>query len=458
MAGRTYIAIDLKSFYASVECVERGLDPLTANLVVADESRTDKTICLAVSPSLKAYGIPGRARLFEVKQKLKEVRQRTGREVEFLTAVPRMARYIQVSADIYQIYLGFVSEADIHIYSIDEVFMDVTDYLPLYQTTAHDLARTMIRAVLEKTGITATAGIGPNLYLAKIAMDIGAKHVKADADGVRIAELDEAAYKRLLWGHRPLRDFWRIGPGIARRLEERGIFTMGDLARASLTREEELYRVFGVDAEILIDHAWGIEPCTMKEIHAYKPASSSVGMGQVLQSPYPFDKGRLIAMEMADALALDLTDKGLVTDAVHLEIGYDRTSVDDGSWKGKVREDYYGRRVPAGAKGTFRLSSFTSSGRKIREAVLSIYDRETDPALFVRRLTLTALHVMPEEEAVFQLDLFTDQAAEDREKKLQQTMLEVRRRFGANALVRGMNLKEGATGMDRNRQIGGHKA
>lgn len=506
---RTYIAIDLKSFYASVECMERKLDPLTTNLVVADESRTEKTICLAVSPSLKAYGISGRARLFEVVQRVKEVnalrrRNAPGRllsgssaddlmlradpslAVDYIVAPPRMALYMERSIEVYQTYLRFVAPEDIHVYSIDEVFMDVTDYLDTYGLTARELAREMIRAVFSATGITATAGIGTNLYLAKVAMDIVAKHIQPDPDGVRIAELDEMAYRHKLWSYRPLTHIWRVGPGYAKRLEEQGLFTMGDIARCSIGKrtdyynEELLYRMFGVNAELLIDHAWGWEPCTMKEIKAYKPENSSIGSGQVLTCPYPFQKARLVVREMADLLALDLVDKGLVTDQIVLTVGYASENLTDReagrSYKGPVTTDRYGRKVPKHAHGTENLERKTSSTKQIVEGAMALFDRIVDPELMVRRVYITACRIMDEAAAhrkeqmeVEQLDLFTDygaleerrreeEAALAQEKKLQQAMLEIKKRFGKGAVLKGMSLEEGATARERSRQIGGHKA
>lgn len=451
-----YIAIDLKSFYASVECIDRGLNPLTTNLVVADPSRTEKTICLAVSPSLKAYGIPGRARLFEVQQKLKEYKEKTGKEVEYIIAPPQMARYIEVSAEIYSVYLKYISPEDIHVYSIDECFMDVTNYLDLYQLSAKDLAVKIIHDVLKETGITATAGIGSNLYLAKVAMDIVAKHVEADARGVRIAELDEMTYRRLLWDHRPLTDFWRIGRGIAKRLENSGIYTMGDLARVSLHNEDLLYKMFGIDAELLIDHAWGYEPCTMKEIKSYKPMTNSISSGQVLQYPYDFHKARIIVKEMTELLVLELVDKGLVTDSLTLTIGYDRTSLDDGKYKGAVTYDPYGRAVPKPAHGTANLGTTSSSTKKIMAAVLELYDRIVSKELLIRRVTLGANNLV--EERYEQYDLFTDPVELEKERKMQEAMLRIKKKFGKNAILKGINLEEGATTMERNKQIGGHKA
>lgn len=453
---RTYIAIDLKSFYASVECIDRGLNPLTTNLVVADPSRTEKTICLAVSPSLKAYGISGRARLFEVIQKLKEVKQQTGKEVEYITATPRMARYIEVSAEIYATYLKYISPEDIHVYSIDECFMDVTNYLKLYQLTARELAVKMILDVLEQTGITAAAGIGTNLYLSKVAMDIVAKHVEPDASGVRVAELDELTYRRLLWDHKPITDFWRIGSGIAKRLENSGIYTMGDIARTSVYNEDLLYHMFGIDAELLIDHAWGYEPCGMEEIKTYKPSTNSISSGQVLHSPYDFHKARIVVQEMTDLLVLELVDKGLVTDSLTLTIGYDRSNVDEGIYRGEVTYDRYGRGVPKSAHGTANLGTTTSSTKKIMTAVLELYDRIVSKELLVRRITLSANNLV--EERYEQYDLFTDPAELAKERKIQEAMLSIKKKFGKNAILKGMNLEEGATTIERNNQIGGHRA
>lgn len=505
--NRTYIAIDLKSFYASVECVERGLNPLTTNLVVADAARSEKTICLAVSPSMKALGISGRARLFEVVQRVKEVnavRQQSapGRrfvgssydveelecnpalEVDYIAAPPRMARYMEYSTRIYKVYLDYVAPEDIHVYSIDEVFMDVTAYLKTYDLSPQELARKIMKDVFRLTGITATAGIGTNLYLCKVAMDIVAKHVEPDEDGVRIAELNEMAYRRLLWSHRPLTDFWRVGRGSARKLEAHGMFTMGDVARCSLggpkdfQNEELLYKLFGVNAELLIDHAWGWEPCTMADIKAYKPSANSVGSGQVLHCPYTAEKGKLIVREMADLLALDLVDKGLVTDQIVLTVGYDIENLLDSkranAYSGDVTTDHYGRKVPKHAHGTANLGHRTSSAVQIMDAVMELYDRIVDSDLLVRRVYLTANHVVEEnvlaqEATVEQLDLFTDYEAEqkkrekerialDRERRRQETVLGIKKKYGKNAILKGMNLEEGATTVDRNRQIGGHKA
>lgn len=468
----TYIAIDLKSFYASVECMDRGLDPLTANLVVADESRTDKTICLAVSPSLKAYGIPGRARLFEVKQTLNQIKASTGRDVKFLIAPPHMQHYIDVSAEIYHIYLKYISASDIHVYSIDEVFIDAAPYLSAYRNpdgspmTTRELAKTIIKDVLARTGITATAGIGTNLYLAKIAMDIVAKHVAADADGVRIAELDETQYKKLLWNHRPLTSFWRIGRGIAGRLEENAMYTMGDVARMSLYNEDLLFRLFGIDAELLIDHAWGIEPCTMKDIKNYRPGSTSVGAGQVLGCSYTGEKARLVVREMVDSLALELVEKRLVTDQIVLDIGYDKDTSD---YSGPTHADRHGRKLPKPSHGSIRLPSYTSSSMEITKSAMALYDSIINPKLLVHRLTITFPNVMDENEAkantFVQYDLFTapseiekQEKEREREKKMQRAMLDIKEKYGKNAILKGMSLEEGATAMERNRQIGGHKA
>lgn len=497
MEQRTYIAIDLKSFYASVECVERGLDPMNAHLVVADESRTEKTICLAVSPALKAQGIPGRPRLFEVIQRVRainadrqkrasgrrfqgashfasELQENANLALDYIVAPPRMAFYIEYSTRIYQIYLNYVDEKDIHVYSIDEVFIDATEYLKASGLTARDLAMEIILDVLRSTGITATAGIGPNLYLCKVAMDVWAKHIEPDENGVRIAELDEMSYRRQLWDHRPLTDFWRVGRGYARKLEEHGMFTMGDVARQSVRDEDVLYDLFGINAELLIDHAWGWESCTIADIKAYKSESSSIGSGQVLSCAYSFGKARLVVREMADALALELVDKRLTTDQLVLDVGYDNGNVaDGGAYAGEVKADRYGRRTPKPAHGTQRLERRTSSARRIAEAALELYDRIVDPRLSVRRLNLAALNVADEREAVQdapeQLDMFTDYAALEqqraaeeaalaREKQGQQAILEIRRKFGKNAILKGTSLMEGATARDRNRQIGGHKA
>lgn len=488
-----YIAIDLKSFYASVECVERNLDPLTTNLVVADQSRSSKTICLAVSPSLKACGISGRPRLFEVEQKVSEVNRMRRRhapagkfsgssysdpelknnsslELTYVTAVPRMAFYIEYSTRIYNIYLKYIAPEDIHVYSIDEVFIDATHYLKTYQMSAHELAMTMIRDVLKTTGITATAGIGTNLYLAKVAMDIVAKHIPADRDGVRIAELDEMSYRRRLWSHTPLTDFWRIGRGIARRLEQYGIHTMGDLARVSLTKDELLYKEFGVNAELIIDHAWGYEPCTMADIKAYVPENHSLTNGQVLPGPYTKDKGRIIVREMAESLTLQMMEKGLVTNTVGLTAGYD-ASFNPETFTGTYANDWYGRRLPKAASGTERLGMYTDSVHKITDALLKIYDAEVDETLMVRRFYLFFGNVREKDKVknqtvVEQFDLFSqpdpkrhekEQQDLQKDEKIQQAMLDIRRKFGKNAVLKGTSLEDGATGKERNKQIGGHK-
>ena len=466
--NRTYIAIDLKSFYASVECVERGLNPLTAKLVVADESRTDKTICLAVSPALKAYGIPGRARLFEAKQK--------ARGIEFIIAKPRMAKYIEVSCQIYDIYLKYVAPEDIHVYSIDEVFMDVTDYLASYKKTAHQLTITIIRDVLIQTGITATAGIGTNMYLAKVAMDIVAKKMPADKDGVRIAELDEMSYRKQLWDHHPLTDFWRVGHGIADRLARYGLDTMGKIARQSVDNEELLYKLFGVNAELLIDHAWGWEPCTIDLVKAYKPETNSMSSGQVLTEPYTFEKARYVVMEMADAISLDLVEKRLVTNQFVLTVSYDRESLTRpeiaSKYHGEIVMDHYGRPVPKHAHGTANLASHSSSSKEIIGAVMSLYDSIVNKDLLIRRLNISTNHVIREEgrgkkedEQSLQLDLFTDydaiakeEQAKKKERRMQEAVLNIKKRFGKNAILKGTSFAEGATAKERNRQIGGHKA
>lgn len=478
--NQVYIAIDLKSFYASVECVERGLDPLTTNLVVADESRTEKTICLAVSPSLKKYGIPGRARLFEVIQRCQEIKASTGKEVSYIIAPPQMQLYLDYSSRIYEIYLKYISAEDIHVYSIDEVFMDVSQYLHLYADkdgkilSPHDLAMQMIKEVWRETGITATAGIGTNLYLAKIAMDIVAKHTEADENGVRIAELDEHSYRQLLWKHRPLTDFWRIGKGISRKLEANGMHTMGDVARMSVsdfgycTGEDFLFRLFGIDAELLIDHAWGVEPCTMADIKNYKPSTNSISSGQVLGCSYSFDKCRIVIREMVELQVLDLVAKHLVTDSVVLDIGYDK-DLGDSPYNGPMALDHYGRTVPKPAHGSGRLGKHTSSTETIMKVALEIYDRIVNPALGIKRITLTFGDVKKEQsvedEEFVQMDLFTDYAKveqdrirQERERKLQEAMLQIQNRYGKNAILKGTNLVEGATTIERNQQIGGHKA
>ncbi len=455
---RQYVAIDLKSFYASVECFERGLNPLTARLVVADESRTDKTICLAVSPALKAYGIPGRARLFEVKARLAEIKRKTGEDIDFIIAKPRMAKYIDFSTTIYKTYLNYIAPEDIHVYSIDEVFIDVTAYLQTYKMTAHELTIKMIRDVLSRTGITATAGIGTNLYLAKIAMDITAKHMEADADGVRIAELDEQSYRELLWDHTPITDFWRIGGGTARRLANNHMYTMGDIARRSLTDEERLYQIFGIDAEILIDHAWGIEPTTMEDIKSYKPSTNSLSSGQVLSTPYPTDKAKIIVREMTELLVLDMVRKHVVTDNITLDINYDRENVDNGTYKGELQVDHYGRFVPMHSHGTANLGKHTSSTSIIIDALMELFDRIIDDELTVRRVTLSANNLKNESDNFEQLDIFTDPVKLEQEKRLQNAMLTIQDKYGKNAILKGTNYLEGATTRERNGQIGGHKS
>ena len=504
---RTYIAIDLKSFYASVECKERNRDPLTTNLVVADKSRTEKTICLAVSPALKCYGIPGRARLFEVVQKVKEansarrwkapnrtfigssddsaeLNSNPALEIDYIVAPPRMALYLEYSTRIYSIYLKYIAPEDIFPYSIDEVFMDVTDYLHTYNMTARELAMTMIQDVLKTTGITATAGIGTNMYLCKIAMDIVAKHIEPDKDGVRIAELDEMSYRRKLWSHKPITDFWRVGQGYAKKLAEYGLYTMGDVARCSvgktneLYNEDLLYKLFGINAELLIDHAWGYEPCTMDQIKAYKPETNSICTGQVLHCPYDFDKTRLVVKEMTDLMSLDLVDKGLVTDQIVLTIGYDIDNLTDPArkkrYKGAVTTDRYGRKVPKHAHGTINLKRQTSSTQMLMDAVMELYDRIVDKDLLIRRINITANkladeHTVANDDAYEQLDFFTDyeavkkqrekeEADLDRERHMQEAMLSIKKKYGKNAILKGMNLQEGATAKDRNAQIGGHKA
>lgn len=477
-SNKKYIAIDLKSFYASVECVERGLDPLTTNLVVADESRTEKTICLAVSPSLKAYGIPGRARLFEVVEKANRY------SLQYIAAPPRMSLYMDYSARIYKIYLKYVAPEDIHVYSVDEVFMDVTHYLKNYNMTAEELARVIIKDVLNTTGITATAGIGTNMYLCKIAMDIVAKHAEPDSDGVRMAYLDEYMYRKMLWGHRPITDFWRVGRGYAKKLAEKGIYTMGDVARCSIGRpqdyynEELLYKLFGINAELLIDHAWGYEPCTIADVKAYKPENNSLSSGQVLQCPYTSDKARLIIHEMADLLSLDLLDKRLVTDQLVITVGYDIENLTNSdirsSYKGEISVDMYGRRVPKHAHGTINLDRKTSSSKLIIDAALELYDRIINSSLLIRRLNIVANHVVDENEVsdddgYEQMDLFTDYEMLEnkkreenemlqRERRMQEAVLSIKKKYGKNAVLKGMNFEEGATAISRNSQIGGHKA
>ncbi len=505
--NRIYIAIDLKSFYASVECIERDLDPLTTNLVVADASRSEKTICLAVSPSLKKFGIPGRARLFEVVQKVKEENAKRLRlaprkkyigssyhaselldfpelAIDYIAAPPRMALYMDYSTRIYNVYLKYVSPEDIHVYSIDEVFIDITNYLKTTKLSPREFTKTVIQDILDTVGITATAGIGTNLYLCKIAMDIVAKHIPADEDGVRIAELDEMSYRKLLWNHKPITDFWRVGKGYAKKLEKHKLYTMGDVARCSLGKssayhnEDLLYKLFGINAELLIDHAWGWEPCTLPEVKAYKPVSKSTGSSQVLHSPYPNDKARVIVKEMADTLALDLVDKGLMTDQVVLTVGYDISNLTNPdisrTYKGEVKTDYYGRRIPKHAHGTVNLTRMTSSAALITQGLMKLFDDIVNPALLVRRVSLVANHISDEstvkKQPVYeQLDLFTNyedrknEAEEEKEslekeKKLQHAMLGIKKKYGKNAILKGLNYQDGATTKERNNQIGGHKA
>ncbi|WP_026510299.1 Y-family DNA polymerase [Butyrivibrio sp. LC3010] len=506
---KAYIAIDLKSFYASVECQDLSRDPLTTNLVVADRSRTSKTICLAVSPALKKYGIPGRARLFEVEQKVKEINDARLRKapghvftgesddeeelqsnpslkLSFVAAVPRMARYMEISTKIYKVYLGYIAPEDIHVYSIDEVFIDATKYLEIYKKTPKELASEMIKAVEANTGITATAGIGTNLYLCKVAMDIMAKHAKADENGVRIAELDEMSYRKELWEHQPLTDFWRVGKGYVKKLNSFGLYTMGDVARCSIGgvndfhNEELLYKTFGINAELLIDHAWGYEPCTMEMIKKFKPENNSLSQGQVLHCPYTYEKARIIVREMADALSMQLLEAGKVTDQVVLTVGYDIESLNNPEimkkYHGKIKKDYYGRNTPEHAHGSYNLSAYTALSSHIIEAALCIYEEHVNPILLIRRLNITAVHVIDEADAIKkkdesfeQLSLFEnyeekelhkkeEKAADEKELVLQKAALEIKKRFGNNAIVKGTSLQEGATGLERGRQIGGHKA
>lgn len=500
MQEKTYLSIDLKSFYASVECMERGLDPMTTHLVVADQSRTEKTICLAVSPALKAYGISGRARLFEVVQKVKEVNAHRRRKapggvftgtshqapqllahpelaLDYLVAPPQMAHYISFSTRIYNVYLKYIAPEDMHVYSIDEVFLDVTPYLDTYGMTAEELARTILLDVLHTTGITATAGIGSNLYLAKVAMDIEAKHIQPDENGVRIARLDEMSYRRNLWAHRPLTDFWRVGRGYAKKLEQQGLYTMGDIARCSLGRREDyyneelLYKLFGVNAELLIDHAWGWEPCTISDIKSYRPTTNSVGSGQVLKTPYPAEKARLVVQEMADLLVLDLVDHRLMTDQLTLTVGYDRENLTDPqrrlAYRGAVSTDAYGRAIPKHAHGTTHLEDYTSSTTEIVEAMTKLFDRIVNPQLLIRRLNVTANRVLREDclptQGFQQMSLFSDdgqqrQVQRKRERQKQQAILSIKKKYGKNALLKGMDFRDGATTRERNGQIGGHKA
>ncbi len=497
--NRTYIAIDLKSFYASVECVERGLDPLKTNLVVADPTRTEKTICLAVSPSLKAHGISGRARLFEVVSKVKEVNgvrrvnakrgtfagrsydateleKNPDLELDYIVAPPRMNKYMDYSARIFDIYLRYIAPEDMHVYSIDECFMDVTKYLDFYGMTANELCMKMIKEVLKETGITATGGIGTNMYLCKIAMDVMAKHIPADENGVRIAALDEMSYRKNLWDHRPLTDFWRLGRGYEKRLAAMGMFTMGDIARCSVESEELLYKEFGVNAELLIDHAWGHEPVTIEQIKNYRPEKNSVSSGQVLKEPYDSEKTRLVVWEMADSLALDLVRKSIATDRITLTISYDRENLrgaEGAKYSGRISFDPYGRPIPYHAHGTTALGRHTNSTELILDKTMELFDRIIDKDLLSRRINVTAENVIPEREAMkepefeqmelsFDVDLQAkkerDKKDEERERRLNSAVLEIKKRFGKNAMLKGSNLKEGATMMERNGQVGGHKA
>ena len=490
---KTYLCIDLKSFYASVECVDRGFDPLMTNLVVADKSRTEKTICLAVSPSLKSLGISGRPRLFEVNQKVKSINKERLKDnhyykfqgssydykeleknknlaIDYYVATPRMARYIEVSSKIYGIYLKYIAKEDIHVYSIDEVFIDLTSYLHAYNNDAKVLAMKMIKDVYNQTGITATAGIGPNMYLAKVAMDIVAKHMKPDENGVRMAFLDEMRYRKYLWTHRPLTDFWRVGMGYARKLEAHHMYTMGDIARCAYNNEDLLYKLFGVNAELLIDHAFGYESAEMKDIKNYRPQNNSMGSGQVLQCAYDFKKARLVAKEMAERLSLDLVSKHLVASGLVLHVGYD---ISNNHYKGEMSVDFYGRKMPRHAHGTVKFKIATSSSKIMRESVSVLFDRIVNKELMVRRLNITALNIKNETitqgPSYEQMSLFVDYNKEDQlrkqeskrleeEKVLQKTMIDIQEKFGKNAALKGMNFEEGATARERNKQIGGHKA
>ncbi len=480
---KSYIAIDLKSFYASVECVEKGLDPLTTNLVVADLKRTEKTICLAVSPALKAYGLSGRARLFEVVQKVRdinknrerrfgkkligksandlELKQNPGLALDYIVAVPRMAYYISYSTRIYNIYLRYIAEEDMHVYSIDEVFIDATPYLKTYGCSARELAMKIISDVLKETGVTATAGIGTNMYLAKVAMDIVAKHTEPDENGVRIAELDEMSYRKQLWGHRPLTDFWRVGRGYAKRLEAAGLYTMGDIALCSEKDEDYLYKMFGVNAELLIDHAWGWEPCEIADVRAYRPKNNSFSSGQVLKEPYSFKKALVVALEMADEVGLNLLRKGLLTDQVVLTVGYDKISL--ASYQGEIKKDFYGRDVPKHAHGTRNLAHYTYSSQEIRKAVEELFRKLVNQNLYVRRITIDVCHVKTLENTkkeLKQLGLFDermDEAKLTKETRANEAILAIKKRYGKNAILKGLNFEEGATGRERNAQVGGHR-
>lgn len=505
MQNKSYVAIDLKSFYASVECVQRGLDPLNSNLVVADTSRTEKTICLAVSPSLKAYGIPGRARLFEVIEKVKkinldrlqkapnhrftgkscfdnELKSNPSLKLDFFTAIPQMGKYMQISSHIFSIYLRYIAPEDIHIYSIDEVFIDVTNYLTTYKLTAKELALKMIKEVLNETGITATVGIGTNLYLSKIAMDIVAKSMTPDEDGVRIAELDESEYRRQLWDHTPLTDFWRIGNGYQKRLQQNGIFTMGDIARCSIGQKEShfnedlLYNLFGINAELLIDHAWGIEPCTIADIKSYRPENSSLSRGQVLKCGYTYEKAEIVLYEMADSLSLNLFEKGLVTDQITLTVCYDTENLAEENLKkqycGEIENDRYGRKVPKDAHGSVNLKLSTSSEKLISDAVHELFDQIVNKKLLVKRIYLGANHIIREkditEDSYEQINMFTDYTQKgkidksenisfEKEKRKQKAVLEIKQKFGKNAILKGLSYKDGATIKERNDQVGGHR-
>ena len=496
---KIYMCIDLKSFYASVECKERGLNPLTTNLVVADKSRTEKTICLAVTPSLKSYGIPGRARLFEVIQKVKdinferriyapnhkfskksyndiELKKCPWLELDFIIAEPRMAYYMKYSSDIYNIYLKYLAPEDIYVYSVDEVFCDITNYLKSYKMTSKELATPIIQDILNTTGITATAGIGTNLYLAKVAMDVGAKHVKPNSQGVRIAELDEMSYRKLLWSHRPITDFWRVGKGYSKRLEANNMYTMGDVARCSIEHEDLLYKLFGINAELLIDHAWGIEPCTLEDIRNYKPSTNSLSLGQVLHCPYDYNKTKLIVKEMTDLLVLDLVEKRLVTNQIVLTIGYDidnlKESKKNQNYNGEVTVDRYGRKVPKHAHGTINLVETTSSTKLILEKTMELFERIIDKNLLTRRINVVANNVQSEDKvsnnnSFEQLNLFTEfnqnlnekhQKEIEKERNLQHAIIDIKRKYGKNAILKGMNFEEGGTTISRNSQIGGHRA
>jgi len=499
---RYYICIDLKSFFASVECVERGLDPLKTNLVVADSTRTEKTICLAVTPSLKSYGLGGRARLFEVVSKVREannlrrknaprhvftaesynddeLKKRRDLSISYIVAPPRMAYYMAYSTRIYEVYLKYIAPEDIHVYSIDEVFIDATSYLSAYKTDAINLARKIIKDVFEQTGITATAGIGTNMFLAKVAMDIVAKKTEPDQNGARLAYLDEMSFRKNLWSHKPITDFWRIGAGTAKRLASVGLFTMGDIAKCSLGdddcyyNEDLLYKLFGINAELLIDHAWGWEPCTIEDIRSYKPSAKSISSGQVLHCPYDYEKTKLIVREMTEALTLDLVRKGYVTNSIVLTVGYDIENLSNSEiksgYKGEITSDFYGRKVPKQAHGTGNLGGYTSSGEKIMNSVMELYDRIINKNLLSRRITISANNLIKEEDApkknFVQLNFFTDikknkkdEEKEDKEKKIQKVMLDIKEKYGKNAVLKGTNLKEGATAIERNSQIGGHRA